>query len=292
MSADKASNELEEIHVGGDGVAEGFSIAAPGLWRREIGRCDASPRRLARFTPDGSAELVVEMLELPMTVTLEDAMSAVANARGWSIEHGRAAEVRFRPAYLADARSAGRRVRAVVLASRSGLVLVRAEADEAAWKSHEWFFDNMLGTFKLDHPGQPPPEPKPATPKHKPPRTPKSSTKPPKRPKNYGPPQWWVEAEALARAGDMESAERKILTSIDHLGAYASVANLWEEEMLRRLDRGDRDGAIVAYRKSADAMWNYAAGATSGGEGAALSRERDQHLAHLKALLGFEPEQA
>lgn len=96
---------------------------------------------------------------------------------------------------------------------------------------------------------------------------------------------WQVEVDRLVKLGKLEEAETLLRKSIDHLGVYSSIAHLWEQECARLAEAGDIDGARKAARRAADNLYSYAAGATSGGEGAALSHERDQRLAALKAYL-------
>lgn len=94
-------------------------------------------------------------------------------------------------------------------------------------------------------------------------------------------PVWWTEAQRLEQAGHVEAAEQLILKSLDHLGAYSQVAHLHELRGRRLADSGDTTGAQVAFEASGSWMDTMAGGATSGGEGAALSLQRDQHRARL-----------
>jgi hypothetical protein len=94
-------------------------------------------------------------------------------------------------------------------------------------------------------------------------------------------PAWWCEAMLMAGQGQVEAAEQRILRAVDHLGAYASVARMHEERGHRLLAAGDPAGAAAAFAASGDWMDRMAAGATSGGEGLALSLERDEHRARL-----------
>jgi hypothetical protein len=96
-----------------------------------------------------------------------------------------------------------------------------------------------------------------------------------------GPPAWWAEAQALEENGNIEDAVALVDRECKYQGALISQAELWQRTMARRLAAGDREGARDAWRKSRDFAWGYAASATSGGEGAALSLERDRFLAQL-----------
>ena len=101
-----------------------------------------------------------------------------------------------------------------------------------------------------------------------------------------GPPAWWAEAQALEEEGRIDDAVALVDRECRYQGALITQAELWQRTMVRRLAAGDREGAREAWRKSQDFAYGYAASATSGGEGAALSLERDRFLAQL----GPEPE--
>ena len=101
-----------------------------------------------------------------------------------------------------------------------------------------------------------------------------------------GPPAWWTAAQALEEEGRVEEAVELVGRECDLQGAIISQAELWSRAMHRRLEAGDREGAKHAWGKSRDYAYAYAASATSGGEGAALSGERDAFLAQL----GPEPQ--
>lgn len=94
-------------------------------------------------------------------------------------------------------------------------------------------------------------------------------------------PEWWRRARALEAQGKFEEAERAITDAVDHIGAYASVAELHAQRMRRLMAAGDEAGAMEARTRAADWIRAYAGLATSGGEGAALSLERDEFLAEI-----------
>jgi hypothetical protein len=95
------------------------------------------------------------------------------------------------------------------------------------------------------------------------------------------PPDWRIRFRELEAEGRIGEAEQLILASVPHLGAYASVAQLYADWMRRLLAEGDSEGAGQARTKAIDAIYTFAGLATSGGEGAALSLERDEFLAAL-----------
>lgn len=94
-------------------------------------------------------------------------------------------------------------------------------------------------------------------------------------------PAWWRTARSLEAADRLEEAERAILDAVPHLGALIQVAELYRLRLLRLRELGHDEGARSAHRKAVDWARSYAASATSGGEGAALSVERDAFIASL-----------
>lgn len=102
--------------------------------------------------------------------------------------------------------------------------------------------------------------------------------------------EWWRSAVALESQDRLEEAEKVINEAVLHLGAAASVAELYALRMDRMLQAQDTVGALDAFRRADRWIAFYAAQATSGGEGAALSRERDQFRRSLVASLGYDPE--
>lgn len=97
-------------------------------------------------------------------------------------------------------------------------------------------------------------------------------------------PEWWHRAKALELDGKLTEAETAINEAVPHLGASASIAQLYLERMLRLQQAGDTESAGQACQKSRDWIYFYASQATSGGEGVALSVERDEFLAELDSL--------
>lgn len=94
-------------------------------------------------------------------------------------------------------------------------------------------------------------------------------------------PDWWMAALLLERANRLNEAEDCITSAVDHIGAALQVAELYRHRMLRLLRAADNAGAEQARMQAVRWVQHYAASATSGGEGAALSRERDAFLARL-----------
>lgn len=111
-----------------------------------------------------------------------------------------------------------------------------------------------------------------------------------KRNSFYNRPTWWYEAMALEVQGDLEAAEAHIKNSCPAIGFAQATASLYRERMNRLKAKGDKKGALAAFLKSSEFIQAYAGFASSGGEGAALSLERDEFRAELVAEYGSDPE--
>ena len=94
-------------------------------------------------------------------------------------------------------------------------------------------------------------------------------------------PPWWKAAQALEAAGHLDEAELAIRSAVQHQGALIQIAELYRLRLIRLRDAGDVAGAHLARAKAVDWAKAYAASATSGGEGTALSLERDDFIASL-----------
>lgn len=94
-------------------------------------------------------------------------------------------------------------------------------------------------------------------------------------------PEWALRAYALEAEGKLEEAEQAMLKGCNQLGVLFSIAHLYRDRLARLAAAGDAAGAAHARERAEHWAWAYAAGATSGGEGAALSRERDAFIASL-----------
>src|SRR5687767_751687 len=100
----------------------------------------------------------------------------------------------------------------------------------------------------------------------------------PPDPEFAGKPRRWRTAVLHEREDRLDDAEQAILEAVDHIGAYSSVAHMYEERYARLLRAGRTDDAEAARAQAIRWLHAYAGSATSGGEGAALSRERDQRI--------------
>jgi hypothetical protein len=94
-------------------------------------------------------------------------------------------------------------------------------------------------------------------------------------------PDWWMAALLMERADRLAEAEQCITDAIDHIGAAIQVAELYRQRMLRLQDSGQPGEALKAREAAIRWAHRYAASATSGGEGVALSRERYAFIARL-----------
>ncbi len=100
----------------------------------------------------------------------------------------------------------------------------------------------------------------------------------------------WARAAQSTEGPDrLEEVEREMLASIRHIGVAGSIAEIYAKRMRAFQRAGDEARAIAAFKLAVDWMDNYASSATSGGEGAALSYERDQFRAALAREFGFDP---
>lgn len=94
-------------------------------------------------------------------------------------------------------------------------------------------------------------------------------------------PEWARRAYALEAEGRLDEAEQAMRDGCDQLGVLMSLAHLYRARLVRLAATGDIAGATQARERAEHWAWAYAAGATSGGEGVALSRERDAFIASL-----------
>lgn len=92
---------------------------------------------------------------------------------------------------------------------------------------------------------------------------------------------WWTRAKALQDQGLLDEAIALIEREGDIAEALLMQAAVHAARMRRALEASDRDAACDAWRKAVTCARSYASSATSGGEGAARSLERDRVLAEL-----------
>jgi hypothetical protein len=100
---------------------------------------------------------------------------------------------------------------------------------------------------------------------------------------------WARAAQSTDGPDRLEEVEKEMLAAIDHIGVAASIAEIYAERMRAFQRAGNEPRAIAAFKLAVDWMANYASSATSGGEGAALSYERDQFRQALALEFGYDP---
>lgn len=104
-----------------------------------------------------------------------------------------------------------------------------------------------------------------------------------------GLPAWWIMARKLEAENKLKEAEAAIKDGVHNLYFAHATAELYRLRMLRMMEAGDKAAALEAFRKSESFIWFMASLATSGGEGAALSHERDKFMKQLVAEYGSPP---
>jgi len=94
-------------------------------------------------------------------------------------------------------------------------------------------------------------------------------------------PDWFARAAALEAEDRLIEAENAIRDNVQDQGFAISIAEMYRKRMLRLREKGDVQGAAEARQKASDWAYFYASQATSGGEGMALSAQRDEFLETL-----------
>jgi hypothetical protein len=99
-------------------------------------------------------------------------------------------------------------------------------------------------------------------------------------------PEWWRRAVALEKEDKLAEAERVIADAVQHMAFAHVTAELYRDRMFRLRAAGDQSGAEAARQKAKHWIQFYASQATSGGEGAALSVQRERFLKELDRRYG------
>ncbi len=102
-------------------------------------------------------------------------------------------------------------------------------------------------------------------------------------------PTWWHKARKLEAENKLKEAEAVIKDGVPNLYFAHATADLYRLRMLRMMETGDKAGALEAFHQSETFIYMMAGFATSGGEGAALSYERDNFMKQLVAEYGSHP---
>lgn len=99
----------------------------------------------------------------------------------------------------------------------------------------------------------------------------------------------WRSAQDIEGSDTQDEMEQRLLNEIPHIGAAASIAEMYAQRMRAFRAEGNEARAIAAFTLAIQWMGTYAGWATSGGEGAALSYERDTFHAALVKEFGYDP---
>lgn len=86
--------------------------------------------------------------------------------------------------------------------------------------------------------------------------------------------------ERQDRLAEMEALVQQAGNAAGHPWPAVPAA-LYRRRLMRMLEEGRREEAIAARQNAISSIRAYASGATSGGEGLALSREEDTFIANL-----------
>ena len=99
-------------------------------------------------------------------------------------------------------------------------------------------------------------------------------------------PEWWQRARKLEAQDKLEEAEAVIRDGVPHLYFAHATADLYRLRMIRKMAEGDEAGAAHAFGQAKDFIYFMASLATSGGEGMALSGQRDAFMRELVRTYG------
>jgi len=102
-------------------------------------------------------------------------------------------------------------------------------------------------------------------------------------------PKWWRQARSEDGPDRLEAMEAQIQREAQHIGGAASIAEMYAQRMRAFQRTGNEARAVAAFKLAVDWMGTYASHATSGGEGAALSLQRDEFHAALVREFGYDP---
>lgn len=100
---------------------------------------------------------------------------------------------------------------------------------------------------------------------------------------------WKRAAQSTEGPDRLEEIENEMLRAIDHIGVAGSIAEMYAQRMRAFQRAGNEPRAIAAFKLAVEWMDRYAGSATSGGEGAALSYERDRFHEALVREFGYDP---
>ena len=100
---------------------------------------------------------------------------------------------------------------------------------------------------------------------------------------------WARTAQSTEGPDRLEAMEEEMRQAFPHIGVAGSIAEMYAQRMRAFQHAGNEPRAIAAFKLAVGWMETYASWATSGGEGAALSLERDDFCAALTREFGYDP---
>ena len=100
---------------------------------------------------------------------------------------------------------------------------------------------------------------------------------------------WSHAAQDMEGPDQLKDVEEAMRRAFPHIGVAASIAEMYAQRMRAFRRAGNEPRAVAAFKLAVDWMGTYASWATSGGEGVALSYERDQFHAALVREFGYDP---
>jgi len=101
--------------------------------------------------------------------------------------------------------------------------------------------------------------------------------------------KWALMATSTEGPDQLVEMEEEMRKAFDHIGVAGSIAEMYAKRMRVFQRAGNEPRAIAAFKLAVDWMATYAGWATSGGEGEALSTERDVFRAALSREFGYDP---
>ncbi len=113
--------------------------------------------------------------------------------------------------------------------------------------------------------------------------------RPEKTPEPSSATDWARAAQSADGPDQLEDVEQAMRRTYDHIGVASSIAEMYAQRMRMFQRAGNEPRAIAAFKLAVGWMGTYAGWATSGGEGEALSHERDQFHAALVHEFGYDP---
>ncbi|MEO7412187.1 MAG: hypothetical protein ABIZ81_02425 [Opitutaceae bacterium] len=100
---------------------------------------------------------------------------------------------------------------------------------------------------------------------------------------------WDRVANSTGGPDQLKDVEEEMRKAFQHIGVAGSIAEIYAKRMRAFQRAGNEPRAIAAFKLAVGWMGTYAGWATSGGEGAALSLERDDFHDALVREFGYDP---